>query len=177
MGRYGPWAQHWNWSTGSIGGVVSSWRFGSVAFTTPDETAARAVAALLEWREWLEGLAERFAELAPPPHASPEDRSWHLERASVRLVTLVLDRTGAESGWYRACHMTLEWFLTSTGMDPVDAERAVADAIGGRFRSWEQPRTTVIDSIGEDLAVDVTGRPPYRDHREHSALEELHDQR
>jgi hypothetical protein len=178
--RYGPWAQDWNWTVGEgdvDGGVVGSWCCGAHSVTTPDETAARAVAALLEWRGWLEELAERFAELAPPPQAGPEERSWHLERAAVRLVTRIVDLTGGESGWYGTCNLTLEWFLTSNGMDLQAARAAVADAIGGRFESWVRPGTTVIDAVGEDLAVGLTGHPPYRDHREHSDLEERHDRR
>ncbi|MET8536972.1 hypothetical protein ABZV67_35460 [Streptomyces sp. NPDC005065] len=44
----------------------------------PAARAAKVVAALLEWRDWLEELAERFARLAPPAGADSEDRSWHL---------------------------------------------------------------------------------------------------
>jgi hypothetical protein len=141
---------------------------------TPDETARRVVAALLEWREWLERMAQRFAELAPPPEASPEDRSWHLEQACVRLVTLALD-SGAEGGWYRQAARVLRWFLTTTGMGQAEAEQAVESAIGGRFESWVTPERTLIESVGEDLAVGLTGHAPYRDHRERAALEDLHD--
>lgn len=75
--RYGVWAWGWNWCY-YHGGPIGSWVSGPSSVTTPDETAARVVSALLEWREWLERTAERFAELAPPSDASPEDRSWHL---------------------------------------------------------------------------------------------------
>lgn len=119
-------------------------------------------------------MAQRFAELAPPPDASPEDRSWHLERACVRLVTLALD-SGAEGGWYRQASLVLLWFLTTTGMDRADAEQAVESAIGGRFKSWVTPGRTLIESVGENLAVGLTGHAPYRDHRERAALEDLHD--
>ncbi|GAB7035316.1 hypothetical protein AB0G35_06380 [Streptomyces sp. NPDC021749] len=175
--RYGTWARHWNWTVGEAGGVVGSWCCGPVSVGTPDETAARAVAALLEWRDWLEELAARFRELAPSPEATPEERSWHLERAAIRLVTLVLDRTGGESGWHGQCRLALEWFLTASGTDPAAAGAAVEAAIGGRFRSWVTPGPTLIDSVGEDLAVGLTGRPPYRDHREHAHLEDFHDRR
>ncbi|MFJ6945746.1 hypothetical protein ACISU4_14055 [Streptomyces wuyuanensis] len=176
--RYGSWAQYWNWSPGEgdrDGGVVGVWCCGAHSVTTPDETTARVVAALLEWRDWLEELAERFAELAPPPGATPERRSWHLERAAVRLVTRVLDRTGAESGWHGMCSLVLEWFLTANGMGRTEARATVDDVIGGRFASWVTPRPAVIDSVGETLAVRLTGRLPYRDHREHDDLEERHD--
>ncbi|MFE9635106.1 hypothetical protein [Streptomyces sp. NPDC006463] len=172
--RYGWWTTGWNW-TGPSGGVVGAWFLSSQSVTTPEETASRAVAALLEWRAWLEYLAERFAELAPPPDATPEERSWHLERAAVRLVTAVLHLTGAESGWYGQCHLALEWFLTSTGMPLDEARAAVTAAVGGRFKSWTGPGRELIESVGEDLAVTLTGHLPYRDHREYGDLERIHD--
>lgn len=171
--RYGNWAQGWNWCY-RYGGPIGSWVTEASSVTTPDETAASVVAALLEWREWLERMAQRFAELAPPPEASPEDRSWHLERACVRLVTLALD-SGAEGGWHGQAARVLRWFLTTTGMGQAEAEQAVESAIGGRFKSWVAPGRTLIESVGEDLAVGLTGHAPYRDQRERAALEDLHD--
>ncbi|QNP66846.1 hypothetical protein IAG43_30615 [Streptomyces genisteinicus] len=173
--RYGAWTWGWTWCHSS-GGPVGTWAGGPSSVTTPDETAERVVAALLEWRTWLERTARRFAELAPPADASPEDRSWHLERACVRLVTYAVD-SGADNAWCGQTSRVLNWFLTSTGMDRAEAERAVERAIGGRFRSWVPPRRTLIDSVGEDFAVGLTGRDPYRGHREREALEELHDRR
>ncbi|MEU3751058.1 MULTISPECIES: hypothetical protein [Streptomyces] len=100
------------------------------------------VASLLEWRDWLEELAERFEGLAPPTGANAEDRSWHLERAATRLVRVVMDRTGAECGWYGLCHTVLAWFLSSKGVEAHDAKDAVDTAIGGRFKSWTAPSRT-----------------------------------
>ncbi|MFI8346927.1 hypothetical protein [Streptomyces sp. NPDC085596] len=171
--RYGDWAQGWNWCY-RHGGPIGSWVTGTSSVTTPDETATRVVAALLEWRAWLEAMAQRFAQLAPPSNASAEERSWYLERASVRLVTMVLD-SGAEGGWYRQAAMAVGWFLTSTGLDWAEAEQAVDRAIGGRFESWADPGRALVESVGENLAVDLTGHPPYRDHREREDLENLHD--
>ncbi len=171
--RYGNWAQGWNWCY-RYGGPIGAWVTGASSVTTPDETAARAVAALLEWREWLERMARLFAELAPPPEATPEDRSWHLERACVRLVTLALD-SGAEGGWHGQATRVLQWFLSSTGVGQAEAEQAVDEAIGGRFQSWVDPGRALVESVGEDLAVGLTGHAPYQDHRERAALEELHD--
>ncbi|MFB6817967.1 hypothetical protein ACFCV8_25835 [Streptomyces sp. NPDC056347] len=172
--RYGTWSWGWSWCC-FHGGPIGSWvSWPPSSVTTPDETAERVVAALLEWREWLERTAQRFAELAPPPEASPEDRSWHLDRACVRLVTHALD-SGADNAWIGQTSIVLRWFLTSTGMDGAAAELAVERAIGGRFRSWVQPERTLIESVGEDLAVGLTGCAPYQDHRERAALEDLHD--
>ncbi|MEW2256949.1 hypothetical protein [Streptomyces sp. NPDC047869] len=33
----------------------------------------------------------------------------------------------------------------------------------------------LIESVGEDFAVDLTGHAPCQDHREREALEDLHD--
>ncbi|MFE7358664.1 hypothetical protein ACFU8Q_37660 [Streptomyces sp. NPDC057543] len=60
-------------------------------------------------------------------------------------------------------------------MDRAEAEQAVESAIGGRFESWVAPGRALIESIGEDLAVGLTGHAPYRDRREGAALEDLHD--
>ncbi|MEU8621561.1 hypothetical protein [Streptomyces sp. NPDC048623] len=171
--RYGDWAQGWNWCY-RYGGPIGSWVTGASSVTTPDETVGRVVAALLEWRAWLERTAQRFEELAPPPQASPEDRSWHLERACVRLVTHALD-SGAEGGWHGQAARVLRWFLATTGMGRAEAEQAVESAIGGRFESWVYPGRTLIESVGEDLAVGLTGQAPYQDHREREGLEDLHD--
>ncbi|MGW0750017.1 hypothetical protein [Streptomyces sp. NPDC002587] len=172
--RYGAWTAGWNWS-GPSGGVIGSWFLASQSVTTPQETATRAMAALLEWRAWLEYLARQFAELAPPPGVSDEERSWHLERAAVRLVTIVLDFTGAESGWYGQSELAVTWFLASTGMPTDEARAAVTAAVGGRFESWTGPGRELIESVGEDLAVTLTGHLPYRDHREYGDLEWIHD--
>ncbi|MFE0513268.1 hypothetical protein [Streptomyces sp. NPDC058964] len=164
--RYGRWTCGWHWAVGEGGGggVVVSWCCVAHSVREPGPTAARIVAALLEWRDWLEELAERFARLAPPPDADAEDRSWYLERAATRLVTLVVDRTGAEDGWYGLCRRVLAWYLSSAGVDSEeDVVRAVDEAIGGRFASWTTPKQTLVDSVGESLAIRVTGERPYRD--------------
>ncbi|MFB7448109.1 hypothetical protein [Streptomyces sp. NPDC056194] len=163
--RYGRWACGWDWAVGEGGGgVVTHWCCNSHSVGGPAATAARVVASLLEWRDWLEELAERFEQLAPPDGMDAEDRSRHLERAATRLVTVVVDRTGAECGWYGLCHTVLTWFLSSTGMGAEEAKDAVDTAIGGWFKSWTAPSRTLIEVVGEDLAVDLTGVQPYREH-------------
>ncbi|MGA4844931.1 hypothetical protein ACOBQB_01035 [Streptomyces sp. G5(2025)] len=69
--------------------------------------------------------------------------------------------------------------MASTGMDHAEAGRAVESAFDGRFTSWVIqviPERALSDSVGEDLAVGLTGHAaPYRDHRERAAVEDLHD--
>ncbi|MCU7820594.1 hypothetical protein KSNIM_02685 [Kitasatospora sp. DSM 101779] len=160
--RYGRWACGWDWSIHN-GGPVGAWCCDAHSVGEAEETAARVVDCVLEWRDWLEDTAERFERLAPPPGADAEDRSWHLERAATRLVTAVVDRTQAEAGWYGLAETTLAWFLSSTGLGPEDAEKAVDAAIGGRFKSWAAPTPTLLDAVGEALAVSLTGRGSYRE--------------
>lgn len=161
MDRYGRWACGWDWSTHN-GGPVEAWCCDRHSVGEASETAARVVTCLLEWRDWLEDMAERFAQLGPPADVDAEDRSWHLERAVIRLVTVVVDRTRAESSWYGLCRTTLTWFLASTGLGSQEAQVAVEAAIGDRFKSYVEPAPTLIGTVGEDLAVQLTGRGFYR---------------
>ncbi|MEV7947196.1 hypothetical protein ACTOXX_21820 [Streptomyces rubiginosohelvolus] len=163
MDRYGRWACGWNWSVGegdTDGGVVGAWCCASHSVTTADETAPLVVAGLLEWRDWLEDLAERFATLAPPSRSSGSSVDpWHWERACTRLVTVVADRTQAESGWYGHCKQVLGWFLAYNGIEQEQAGEIAEGAIGGRFGSWIAPDATVVDAVGSRFAraIGTTG--------------------
>ncbi|MER5890010.1 hypothetical protein ABT160_39810 [Streptomyces sp. NPDC001941] len=161
VGRYGRWACGWNWSVGEgdvDGGVVEVWCCASDSVTTPDATAPLVVEALREWRGWLEDLSERFAALAPSesPAVSSAD-GWPWERACARLVTVVADRTQAESGWYGHCMQVLRWFLAYNGVDEGQAGRIVEDAVGGRFGSWIAPGGPVVDAVSVRFARGVDG--------------------
>ncbi|MET9494462.1 hypothetical protein [Streptomyces sp. NPDC006552] len=161
MGRYGRWACGWNWSVGEgdvDGGVVEVWCCASHSVTTPDATAPLVVAALQEWRGWLEDLAERFAALAPPENTEVSSVDlWYWERACTRLVTVVADRTQAESGWYGHCLQVLRWFLAFNGIDEDQAEEIVKNAVGGRFDSWIAPDVPVTDAVSSRFARGVGG--------------------
>ncbi|WP_329274320.1 hypothetical protein [Streptomyces sp. NBC_00691] len=154
--RYGRWACGWNWSIGegdTDGGIVEAWCCTSHSVTTAEETAPSVVAGLLEWRDWLEDLAERFATLAPPSHSTGVTADpWHWERACTRLVTVVADRTQAESGWYGHCEQVLGWFLAYNGVDDERAGEIAEGAIGGRFGSWISPDATVVDAVSSKFA-------------------------
>ncbi|MET7986563.1 MULTISPECIES: hypothetical protein [unclassified Streptomyces] len=160
--RYGRWACGWNWSVGegdTDGGVVGVWCCAADSVTTTEETSRLVVAALLEWRDWLEELAERFAALVPP-RASADSLAdaWHWERVCTRLVTVVAERTQAESGWYGHCMQVLTWFLTRNGVDEERAREIVDGAVGGRFGSWIAPEATVVDSVSSRFARSLEGQ-------------------
>ncbi|MFJ2176949.1 hypothetical protein ACIOHE_29150 [Streptomyces sp. NPDC087851] len=160
-GRYGRWACGWNWSVGEgdvDGGVVEVWCCSSDSVTTPDATAPLVVEALQEWRGWLEDLTEWFAALSPPDSTPVSSAGlWHWERACTRLVTVVADRTQAESGWYGHCMQVLRWFLAYNGIDEGQAQEIVKNAVGGRFGSWIAPDVPAVDAVSSRFARGVGG--------------------
>ncbi|MER6539448.1 cell filamentation protein Fic [Streptomyces sp900105755] len=154
MERYGRWAVGWRWAhdEGDLdGGPVGSWCCPRDSITTPEETLDRIVAALCEWREWLESLAGRF-DAYPLDPAGIEDQRILWERAARNLILQVVDRTGCGSGWYGHCAQVLGWFLDRWGFAPDHARDLVDEAVGGRFRSWTSPDNVLVDDIAERLA-------------------------
>ncbi|MBL6280100.1 hypothetical protein JMF97_28460 [Micromonospora fiedleri] len=153
--RYGRWAVGWRWSVGEgdfDGGPVGSWCCFSHSVTTPEATAITISAALMEWRDWLDDLAERFDRFLPLP--ADDLNGW--ERAVAHLVTAVGDRTQYESGWYGCCITVLGWFLDAAGIESTRRENLLEHALGGRFDSWVEPAIAVVRSVAEDVARRVT---------------------
>ncbi|MFE2545161.1 Fic family protein [Actinacidiphila glaucinigra] len=155
--RYGHWAAGWRWAhdEGDFdGGPVGSWCCPRHSITTPEETLARVVAALCEWRGWLESLAGWF-EAYPLDLAAVEDQRILWECAARNLILQVVDRTGCGSGWYGHCEQVLIWFLSRWGVAPGVARDLVDQAIGGRFESWTGPDRLLVEDITERLAVSL----------------------
>lgn len=154
--RYGTWAVGWRWSVGEgdlDGGPVGTWCCFAHSVTTPAATAATISAALIEWREWLADIAERFDRFLP---LAPDDLDgW--ERAVAHLVTAVGDRTQYDSAWYSCCTTVLGWFLEAAGIGPARREQLLDHAIGGRFASWVEPDRKLVASVAERLAGRVAG--------------------
>jgi hypothetical protein len=157
--EFGPWASGWQWSVGEgelDGGPVGSWCCAHHSVTTRGETLQRIAEALIEWRSYLEDLADQFGRFLP----LPVDRAARLdnwERAVAHLVTVTADRTGGESGWYGHCELVLGWFLEAAGVPAEGRSELVEHAIGGRFRSWSTPSSTEITAVAERLAADLAG--------------------
>ncbi|WBO68476.1 Fic family protein [Streptomyces camelliae] len=173
--RYGRWVLGWRWAhdEGDFdGGPVGNWCCPRHSMVTPEGTLERVVAALCEWRAWLESLAERF-EAYPLELAGIEDQRILWERAARNLILQVVDRTGCGSGWYAHCRQVLTWFLSRWGVAPAVADDLVGQAIGGRFLSWIGPDTVVVDDVAEQLSRTLrpehgagSAEPPVRDHLE-----------
>ncbi|MGW2082551.1 Fic family protein [Streptomyces sp. NPDC001939] len=156
--RFGRWAVGWRWAHGEgdfDGGPIGSWCCPRDSMTTPEETLARVVAALCEWRGWLESLAEWF-EAYPLDLTTASDQQILWERAARNLIRQVVDRTGCDSGWHGHCDQVLTWFLSRWGVAPDIAQGLVDRAIGGRFESWTGPDTELVGDVAERLALSLT---------------------
>ncbi|WP_349637030.1 Fic family protein [Streptomyces sp. RerS4] len=152
--HYGRWTVGWRWShdEGDFdGGPVGNWCCPRDSITTPEETLARVVAALREWREWLETLAGWF-DAYPLDLTDIADQRILWERAARNLILQVVDRTGCGSGWYGHCRQVLMWFLSRWGVATDVARDLVDEAIGGRFHSWTGPDVVLVEDIAERLA-------------------------
>ncbi|QOV40776.1 Fic family protein [Streptomyces ferrugineus] len=155
--HYGRWTVGWRWShdEGDFdGGPVGNWCCPRDSITTPEETLARVVAALCEWREWLESLAGWF-QTYPLVLADVQDQRILWERAAQNLILHVTDRTGCGSGWHGHCHQVLTWFLSHWGLAPDLAQELVEQAIGGRFESWTGPDPVLVEDVAEQLALSL----------------------
>ncbi|MFF4590462.1 Fic family protein [Streptomyces sp. NPDC001388] len=155
--HYGRWAVGWRWThdEGDFdGGPVGNWCCPRDSITTEQETLARVVAALCEWREWLESLA-RWFEAYPLDLTDVEDQRILWERAARNLILQVTDRTGCGSGWHGHCHQVLTWFLSRWDVAPGLAQELVEQAIGGRFESWTGPDPVLVEDVAEQLALSL----------------------
>jgi hypothetical protein len=155
--RYGRWAVGWRWARDEgdfDGGPVGSWCCPRHSITTAEETLARVVAALCEWRGWLESLAGWF-EAYPLELTAVEDQRILWERATRNLILRVVDRTGCGSGWHGHCHQVLTWFLDRWQVAPDVAQDLVAQAISGRFHSWTSPDTELVGDVAQRLALSL----------------------
>jgi hypothetical protein len=153
--RFGLWALGWRWARdeGEIGGgPVVAWCCPFDSLTTPQETADRVLGALADWYAWLIELAGLFEQLAPPPAADASARQDAWERATVRLITAVADRTDAGDAWYRHCRQVLCWFLVSCGETEDAAQARVGEATSGVFLSWIAPPEPTVDDVARHIA-------------------------
>ncbi|GAA3064371.1 hypothetical protein [Actinokineospora globicatena] len=162
MDRYGSWAAGWRWAKdeGDFGGgPVGSWCCARHSLASTEDTVARVADALVEWRGWLEELAECFDQYPLADLPEPERlQAW--ERGAVRLVHHVVERTAAGDAWYRHCAQVLTWFLARWGVAGDVAAGMVDGAIGGRFDSWIVPADTLVDDVAEHIARAATAANP-----------------
>lgn len=156
--HYGPWVAGWRWARGEgdfDGGPIGSWCCPDDTITTAEATLERVVAAVREWREWLEFLAGWF-DAHPFDLAAVEDQRPLWESTCRHLMLQVMDRTDHQSGWHGHCKLVLTWFLTRWGVDPDAAAAMVARAVDGRFQSWTAPDVPLVHDVAEKLTGPLT---------------------
>ncbi|MEU4220946.1 Fic family protein [Actinoplanes sp. NPDC026623] len=160
--HYGRWAAGWEGlSTGHShgGGQGLRWCCAQDSFTTPERTLDAVAGALLDWRSYLEELADLFARHLPLPE-NPRAAFAAWEAAVGDLVATAMARTGSEEYWYGNSGRVLGWFLFAAGVPDHLAGAMIDDAIGGRFRSWTAPTGAEVADAAEALAAAVTGIEP-----------------
>lgn len=158
--RYGAWTTGWEWSVHDAGPVDCWCCPHDASYSTPDGWAAKCVACLVQWRAWLEYLAETFRDLAPPPDASQDVRAGRIERAVARLVTAAVERTHCEDHWHALAHTTLRWYFEACGHTPEEALAAAETVEDGVFASWVAPDDQDVRAYARSLAAKVTGSAP-----------------
>lgn len=155
--HYGASMAGWNWSV-SDGGPVRAWCCAPHSVlggsSSAGDTVGRVVAAVVEWRAFLEELAQMQATLLDETASLPsEDR---IERAVVRYVPMVVARTGCEDAWYHTLQTVLRWHLDAIGDGDPRLEAALEATISGRFHSWVRPDGSVIAEAAAELGLQVS---------------------
>ena len=160
--HYGRWAAGWVEPVAGHangGGVTRGWCCASDSITTPEQTLAAVAGALIDWREYLEELAEHFARLLPMPD-EPRAAFTAWETAIGDLVRTAASRTGHTMQRFGNSDLVLGWFLEAAGSPPVQGSAALTEA----FRQLDYTdfglTGAAVDDIAETLAAAVTGLEP-----------------
>lgn len=156
--HYGSWAYGWHW------GPRSRWPYFAPIVTSPPETLAGVAAALVDWRRWLEEVAERFDRLLPgldaAPLAGPDEAVAAWEAAFAELLTAGSAWAEDPDCWHGPSNRMLTWLLTAAGL-PVDRSVAlVAEALAPWSTRWAYLSAADVADVAERLARNVVGREP-----------------
>jgi len=157
--HYGRWACGWLAEMAGLtadGAMVLRWSGARDSITTPEETLNAVAGALLDWRVFLEDLAELFTQYLPLP-AEPRAAFVAWEATVASLVATVAARSGADEHWYPVCALALKWFLAVAEVPGENHDALVDAAIGGRFWSFVSPLGAEVADAAESLAAMLTG--------------------
>jgi hypothetical protein len=160
--HYGFWACGWTAQMAghtAEGALVLRWSGARDSITTPEETLGAVAGALVDWRLFLEDVAELFTRHLPLP-AEPGAAFVAWEATVASLVAAVAARSGADEHWYPVCVLTLKWFLAVAEVPGADRDALIDDAIGGRFWSFVSPLGAEVADAAESLAAAFTGIAP-----------------
>ena len=152
MTRFGSWISGWTWSNSEPGGggPVRKWCCADHSMFSKEDkevndTAIRIKDAVQDWYEYLLFLHGFFDELGQElPKDGIDD---HFEKAAIRILNHVLDRTDAMDAWYYTFVTVYGWYLEYHGIAGVQISDKIDELISGRFESWCAPN--------DDLAAEV----------------------
>ncbi|BCY08715.1 Fic family protein [Actinoplanes sp. L3-i22] len=163
--HYGAWACGWSAQMPgrtTDGVLVLRWHGARDSIATPEETLDAVAGALLDWRTFLDDLAELFTVHLPLP-AEPRAAAAAWEATTASLVATVAARSGDDEDWYSICALALTWFLTVAEVPGENHEALIDTAIGGRFSSSVSPLGAEVADAAESLAATLTGITPQPD--------------
>lgn len=150
--KYGKWAVGWCWGVGEAsigGGPVAGWCCPEHSYTTHDETARRCAASLIEWRTWLEELAELFKNLKP---ASAEA----VGPAATSVIMHVAARTKAQDIWHVHAIQVVGWFLEACGVDTKASVQIATSVLDDKLEKWTEPDDELLEEIDREFAKAAT---------------------
>jgi hypothetical protein len=168
----GAWAAGWRWAASEPGGggPVRGWCCARDSLFVGDDEEAlgtidRVVAALAEWRAFLEEIASAFAVLrASSTGQAVEER---VEHAAAHLLPTILRHTRHEDAWYSTFVSVLSWYLEAEGYAPELVDPVVARVVSARFESWIAPRPSVAREacaeLGHEVALALADPPHAED--------------
>jgi hypothetical protein len=164
----GGWVDGFRWTVSGGGGPVGAFCCAQHSILKkedagPGDTAERVVAAVVEWREFLEEMARTFESLREGSRGSSLERN--VEVAGARLLPVVLARTRANEGWYGTFSKLLVWYLEFRGLDRKVVEPLIGKLTSGKFESWIEPDDeTASRTIGE--IARAVAEAPKRDEKD-----------
>ncbi|MDG4800978.1 hypothetical protein [Micromonospora sp. WMMD980] len=158
MDHYGPWAYGWHW------GPRSLWHYFSQIITSGPETLARVAAAIVDRRQWLEEVAERFDRLLPTLReaalAGPDEALAAWETAFGELLTAGSAWAEDPDCWLGPSSRLLTWLLTAAGLPVARSVALVDEALAPWLNRWAYLSAADVADVAERLAREVVGREP-----------------
>ncbi|MCZ7437686.1 hypothetical protein O7598_14865 [Micromonospora sp. WMMC241] len=155
MGHYGSWAYSWHW------GPRRHWYYFSPIVTSPPETLALVAAALVDWRRWLEEVAERFDRLLPALREAtltgPDEAVAAWESALAELLTTSSAWAEDADGWWGPCSRLLTWLLTAAGLPEDRSVALVGEALAPWSMTYAYLSAADVADVAERIAREVVG--------------------
>lgn len=150
--EFGAWIS--GWKSGEDGGpVLTTWEL--------DQPGVHQTLAVMqqiaEWRSFLEAIDRLIKNF---PLSSERALEKSVQKAAVRIIPLVLQKTGAMDAWYRTCALALSWYLEAFGVGDRLSRRVIADTFSGQFASCVRPSVEQQNEAVRKVSEAVAATPP-----------------